>query len=123
MIGDPSFKDTERPLLSLETIQSNVEKLRKQVANIQQVDASEVTIVNNYDWFSQMNCLDFLRDIGKFFTVNAMLAKDSVKSRIDRDGDGMSFTEFSYSLLQGHDFYHLFETMNCTLQVGGSDQW
>jgi tyrosyl-tRNA synthetase len=64
-----------------------------------------------------------LRDIGKYFTVNAMLAKDSVKSRIEREGEGMSFTEFSYSLLQGHDFYHLFDTMNCTLQVGGSDQW
>jgi tyrosyl-tRNA synthetase len=70
-----------------------------------------------------MNCLDFLRDIGKYFTVNAMLAKDSVKSRIDREGEGMSFTEFSYSLLQGHDFYHLFENEGCTLQIGGSDQW
>ncbi len=123
MIGDPSFKDTERPLLTIEQIAHNVECLRKQVASIQQVDPSKVTIVNNYDWFSKMDCLTFLREIGKYFTVNAMLAKDSVKSRIDREGEWMSFTEFSYSLLQGHDFYHLFETMNCTLQVGGSDQW
>jgi len=123
MIGDPSFKDTERPLLSLEQITHNVDCLRKQVASIQQVDSSKITIVNNIDWFSKMDCLTFLREIGKYFTVNTMLAKDSVKTRIDREGEGMSFTEFSYSLLQGYDFYHLFETMNCTFQVGGSDQW
>lgn len=87
MIGDPSFKATERPLLSLEEIAHNVDSIRTQVARIQQVSSQEVTIVNNYDWFSKINCLDFLRDIGKYFTVNAMLAKDSVKSRIDREGE------------------------------------
>ncbi len=122
MIGDPSGKAEERKLLSLEIIQENLHHQEKQFRKF--LDFEEVNnkaeIVNNFDWYKGMGVLDFLRDIGKHLTINYMLAKDSVKSRLET---GLSFTEFSYQLLQGYDFYFLNKKMDCTLQMGGSDQW
>jgi tyrosyl-tRNA synthetase len=121
-VGDPSGKTDERKLLSIEHINHNLECQKKQLMkflNFQEGD-NRAEVVNNYDWFKEYNFLDFIRDVGKHISVNYMMAKDSVKKRLD---SGMSFTEFSYQLVQGYDFYWLYKNMNCKLQMGGSDQW
>ncbi len=124
MIGDPSFKAVERSLNTLETVQNWVESIRSQLKPFLNFEGDNPAIMaNNYDWFGGMGCLDFLRDIGKHFSVNAMLAKESVKQRIDRDDVGISFTEFSYTLLQSYDFAELNKRYGAVLQIGGSDQW
>ncbi|MBK9614230.1 MAG: tyrosine--tRNA ligase [Uliginosibacterium sp.] len=124
MIGDPSFKATERKLNTPDVIASWVDKIRGQVEPFLSFDGANAAIMaNNYDWFSGMGALEFLRDIGKHFSVNAMIKKESVQQRINRDGDGISYTEFSYSLLQGYDFAELYKRHGCVLQIGGSDQW
>jgi tyrosyl-tRNA synthetase len=124
MIGDPSFKATERKLNTPDVIASWVDKIRGQVSPFLSFDGANAAIMaNNYDWFSGMGALEFLRDIGKHFSVNAMIKKESVQQRINRDGDGISYTEFSYSLLQGYDFAELYKRHGCVLQIGGSDQW
>lgn len=107
MIWDPSFKNSERQLLTLETVKKNTEKIAAQIAKILNIKNNDMEIVNNYDWYKDFSILDFLRDVGKHFSVNNMLAKDSVKSRIETKEQGISFTEFSYSLLQAYDFVHL----------------
>ncbi len=124
MIGDPSGRSAERNLLSRDEVMHNVECIKKQLAHFLdfEVKANPAKIVNNMDWLGGLSMLDFLRDTGKYFTINYMLAKDSVKNRMDRES-GLSFTEFSYMLLQSYDFYHLHTTMGCELQCGGSDQW
>ncbi len=116
LIGDPSFKSSERKLLTIEESLKNAEGIVKQVKNI----LPNAKIVNNYDWISSLNSIQFLRDIGKHFNVAYMMSKDSVKSRIE---NGISFTEFAYQIIQAWDFEHLFKTENCTLQIGGQDQW
>lgn len=124
MIGDPSFKANERKLNTSEVVAGWVEKIRRQLEPFLSFDgANAARLVNNHDWFAQMSALDFLRDIGKHFSVNAMIKKESVQQRIDRDEVGISFTEFAYSLLQSHDFVELNRRFGCVLQVGGSDQW
>ncbi|HGO7526820.1 TPA: tyrosine--tRNA ligase [Neisseria meningitidis] len=124
MIGDPSFKAAERSLNSAETVAGWVESIRNQLTPFLSFEGGNAAIMaNNADWFGSMNCLDFLRDIGKHFSVNAMLNKESVKQRIDRDGAGISFTEFAYSLLQGYDFAELNKRHGAVLEIGGSDQW
>jgi len=124
MIGDPSFKAAERSLNSAETVAGWVESIRNQLTPFLSFDGDNAAIMaNNADWFGSMNCLDFLRDIGKHFSVNAMLNKESVKQRIERDDVGISFTEFSYSLLQGYDFAELNKRHGAVLEIGGSDQW
>lgn len=123
-IGDPSGKSTERPLLDIATIESNVQRIRahfERVLDFKQVGAKPL-VVNNDDWFAKINLVDFLRDVGKHFRVNVMLTKDSVKGRLESE-EGISFTEFSYQILQGYDFYHLYQTEGVVLQAGGSDQW
>ena len=120
-IGDPSGKKAERTLLSEDVVEENLKAQRIQFEKFLDFEGeNSAQIVNNYDWYSQMNVLTFLRDVGKNLTVNYMMAKDSVKSRLD---SGLSFTEFSYQLLQGYDFYHLFSEKGVRLQMGGSDQW
>ncbi|SHH94653.1 MULTISPECIES: tyrosine--tRNA ligase [Virgibacillus] len=119
-IGDPSGRQTERQLQTLEKVQDNVDKLTKQMKKLFFDGDSELRIVNNYDWTHNLSILDFLRDYGKNFSVNNMLAKDIVASRLD---SGISFTEFSYQILQSMDFHHLFKEENVQLQIGGSDQW
>lgn len=116
LIGDPSFKNTERPLLTIETSLKNAEGIIKQVKHL----LPKALIVNNYDWLSSLNAIEFLRDIGKNFNVSYMMSKDSVKSRIE---NGISFTEFSYQIIQAWDFEHLYYTRGCNLQIGGQDQW
>ncbi len=125
MIGDPSGKSSERNLLTLDVIDANVESIKTQLASILdfEVKSNPAQVVNNADWLRRLSLVEFLRDTGKHFTVNYMLAKDSVKSRMERDDSGISYTEFSYMLLQAHDYQHLFDTQRCVLQVGGSDQW
>lgn len=124
MIGDPSFKATERSLNSAETVAGWVESIRNQLTPFLSFEGDNAAIMaNNADWFGSMNCLDFLRDIGKHFSVNAMLNKESVKQRIERDDVGISFTEFAYSLLQGYDFAELHKRHGAVLEIGGSDQW
>ena len=124
MIGDPSFKAAERSLNSAETVAGWVESIRNQLTPFLSFDGDNAAIMaNNADWFGCMNCLDFLRDIGKHFSVNAMLNKESVKQRIERDDVGISFTEFAYSLLQGYDFAELNKRHGAVLEIGGSDQW
>ena len=125
MIGDPSFKADERKLNTPDVIAGWADKIKGQVSQFIDFDCSDNTaiVVNNLDWTAEMTALDFLRDVGKHFSVNNMVAKESVKQRIDREGSGISFTEFSYSLLQGLDFAELNRRYSCTLQVGGSDQW
>ena len=118
LIGDPSGKSAERQLLARETVQANVDAITVQIKGL----VPEATVVNNADWFSQFNLLDFLRDVGKHFSVTAMLARDAVKSRLESE-NGISFTEFTYILLQAFDFLHLNRTLGCKLQIGGSDQW
>ena len=124
MIGDPSFKTVERSLNSAETVAGWVESIRNQLKPFLSFEGENAAIMaNNADWFGSMNCLDFLRDIGKHFSVNAMLNKESVKQRIERDDVGISFTEFAYSLLQGYDFAELNKRHGAVLEIGGSDQW
>ena len=124
MIGDPSFKATERSLNSAETVAGWVESIRNQLTPFLSFEGDNAAIMaNNADWFGSMNCLDFLRDIGKHFSVNTMLNKESVKQRIERDDVGISFTEFAYSLLQGYDFAELNKRHGAVLEIGGSDQW
>jgi tyrosyl-tRNA synthetase len=125
MIGDPSGKSEERNLLSLDVLRANVAAIEKQLRRFLDFDspANPALLVNNYDWMGKFGYLEFLRDVGKHFPVNVMLAKDSVKSRLERSDTGMSYTEFSYMLLQAYDFVHLYESCACELQVGGSDQW
>ncbi len=124
MIGDPSGKSHERQLLDEATLSKNVAKITKQITDIlSRVPGNgTIEIVNNRDWYQGMSCIDFLRDIGKQFRVGVMLSKDSVKARLQSE-EGMSYTEFSYQLLQGYDFYHLFSQKNTLIQIGGSDQW
>ena len=124
MIGDPSFKATERKLNTPDVIAGWVDKIRGQVAPFLDFEGANAAIMaNNYDWFGAMNCLEFMRDIGKHFSVNAMIKKESVQQRLQREDQGISYTEFSYSLLQGYDFAELNRRHGCNLQIGGSDQW
>ena len=128
MIGDPSGKSAERNLLTEEVLAHNIKGIRKQLAkflNFESEAPNRAELVNNYDWMKEFSFLSFIRDIGKHITVNYMMAKDSVKKRFDpnENTDGMSFTEFSYQLLQGYDFLHLYRQKGLTLQMGGSDQW
>ena len=127
LIGDPSFKDVERPLLTVEQLNENLEGIRGQLERLldfsASAGASRALLLNNADWLTTISLTEFLRDVGKHVTVNQMFAKDSVKGRLDRDDVGMSFTEFSYMLLQGYDFVRLNRDHQCTLQLGGSDQW
>lgn len=125
MVGDPSGKSEERNLLSEDILLHNQEGVRKQLEKFLDFDAAKknaAVMVNNYDWFKEINFLSFIRDAGKHITVNYMMAKDSVKKRLEGD-TGMSFTEFTYQLIQGYDFYWLYQNKNCKLQMGGSDQW
>ena len=127
MIGDPSGKSAERNLLDEVTLRHNQDAIKKQLAQFLDFDgktANAAILVNNYDWMKNFSFLDFIRDVGKHITVNYMMAKDSVKSRLTGDNsDGMSFTEFTYQLVQGYDFLHLYQHNNCSIQMGGSDQW
>lgn len=127
MIGDPSGKSQERNLLDEETLAHNVSCIKKQLAHFLDFESdvpNRAELVNNYDWMKDFKFLDFARDIGKHITVNYMMAKDSVQKRLNGEArDGLSFTEFTYQLLQGYDFLHLYQTKNCKLQMGGSDQW
>lgn len=124
MIGDPSGKSAERQLLTRDQVEFNTQAIKAQLARFLDFESKSnpARLVNNADWLMPLNLIDFLRDIGKYFTVNYMIAKDSVRSRIDRE-EGISFTEFSYMLLQSYDFLHLHRTYGCRLQTGGSDQW
>jgi tyrosyl-tRNA synthetase len=125
MVGDPSGKSEERNLLDETTLNHNLQGIRKQLEkylDFDQAKPNAAEMVNNFDWFRDMNFLHFIRDVGKHITVNYMMAKDSVKKRLEGT-TGMSFTEFSYQLVQGYDFYWLFRNRNCKLQMGGSDQW
>lgn len=125
MVGDPSGKSTERNLLSEEVLQKNLEGIKNQLSRFLNFDAAgdnSAELVNNYDWFKGLDFLHFIRDVGKHITVNYMMSKDSVRKRFEGDA-GMSFTEFSYQLIQGYDFYWLYQNKNCKLQMGGSDQW
>ena len=124
MVGDPSGRSTERNLLTLDEVQANLERIQGQLAGILdfKVKSNPARIMNNAHWLTEVSLMEFLRDIGKHFTVNYMMAKDSVKSRLERE-DGISYTEFSYMLLQAYDFMYLYENHNCILQMGGSDQW
>ncbi len=127
MIGDPSGKSEERNLLDETTLRKNQQGLTKQISRLLNFDESQpnyAVAVNNYDWMKEFSFLSFIRDVGKHITVNYMMAKDSVKKRLSGEaGDGMSFTEFTYQLVQGYDFLYLFQNLNCKLQMGGSDQW
>jgi len=127
MVGDPSGKSEERNLLDEETLAKNVAGVKAQLARFLKFDNSTenaAQLVNNYDWMKEISLIEFVRDIGKHITVNYMMAKDSVKKRLDSDSQtGMSFTEFTYQLFQGYDFYHLYKEKDCKLQMGGSDQW
>jgi tyrosyl-tRNA synthetase len=125
MVGDPSGKSDERNLLDEATLQKNIAGIKAQLSRFLTFDegqANAAILVNNYDWFKEISFIGFLRDVGKYLTVNYMMAKDSVRKRIEGD-TGISYTEFAYQLMQGYDFYHLYKTMNCKLQFGGSDQW
>ena len=124
MIGDPSGRSDERNLLSKEKLQENLLGIRKQLELFLDFENKKnpAQIINNSEWLSKINLIEFLRETGKFFNINTMLNKDSVQNRISRE-DGISFTEFSYQLLQAYDFWHLFQHYNCNFQMGGSDQW
>ncbi|MCL2523361.1 MAG: tyrosine--tRNA ligase [Betaproteobacteria bacterium] len=124
MIGDPSFKASERKLNTPDVITGWVDKIRGQVAPFLSFTGNDAALMaNNHDWFGAMNCLDFLRDIGKYFSVNAMIRREAVQQRLQREDQGISYTEFSYALLQGYDFAELYRRHGCLLQIGGSDQW
>jgi tyrosyl-tRNA synthetase len=125
LIGDPSFKAEERKLNTPDVVANWVERLKVQVSRFVDFDAGPYSaeVVNNYDWMSGISVLDFLRDVGKHFSVNSMIQKESVKQRIEREGEGISFTEFSYMILQSLDFAELFKRHSCSVQIGGSDQW
>ncbi len=122
MVGDPSGKSKERNLLQKDQLDSNIDAIKKQLTRFLDFDkgSNSAVMVNNFDWFKDFNFLDFIRDVGKHITVNYMIAKDSVKKRLET---GLSFTEFSYQLVQGYDFYWLYKNHNCKVQMGGSDQW
>lgn len=122
LIGDPSFKDAERSLQAKETVDGWVVKIQNQLSRFLDFENGDnkAVMVNNYDWFGNISFIDFLRDVGKYFTVNAMMSKESVKKRIET---GISYTEFAYQIMQGYDFYELNDKYNVTLQIGGSDQW
>jgi len=124
MLGDPSGKTAERALLPVETIQANTEAIKKQLAHFLDFDSKSnpARLLNNADWLTKLNMIDFMRDIGKNFTVNYMLSKESIRTRLDRE-EGISFTEFTYMLLQSYDFLYLFDNYGCKMQTGGSDQW
>ncbi len=124
MVGDPSGKSKERNLLSEDVLNENLKGIQNQLERFLEFEKgiNKAEIVNNYDWFKKLNFLDFIRDVGKHITINYMMAKDSVKNRMDGE-TGMSFTEFSYQLIQGFDFYYLWKEKNCVIQMGGSDQW
>lgn len=125
MVGDPTGKSEERNLLSPEVLEKNVAGIQKQLSkfiDFNEANTNRAEMVNNFDWFKEISFIDFIRDAGKHITVNYMMAKDSVKKRLEGD-NGMSFTEFCYQLMQGYDYYHLFTQKNCKLQCGGSDQW
>ena len=127
MIGDPSGKSDERNLLDQETLEKNCKGIQKQLEQFLNFDkntSNPALLVNNYDWMKSYSLIDFSRDIGKHITVNYMMAKESVKKRLSSEAKvGMSFTEFTYQLLQGFDFLHLYKTLGCKIQMGGSDQW
>ena len=127
MIGDPSGKSAERNLLDETTLRHNQNAIKEQLSRFLDFDSNNgnaAVLVNNYDWMKDFSFLEFIRDVGKHITVNYMMSKDSVKKRLSSDSsEGMSFTEFTYQLVQGYDFLHLFREHNCTLQMGGSDQW
>ncbi|MFC4477901.1 tyrosine--tRNA ligase [Flavobacterium chungangensis] len=126
MIGDPSGKSDERNLLDEEALAKNVAGIKSVLSRFLDFNSTEVNapvMVNNYDWMKEFSFIDFAREVGKRITVNYMMAKDSVKKRFSGEGEGMSFTEFTYQLIQGYDFYHLYKNNNCILQMGGSDQW
>ena len=127
MIGDPSGKSNERNLLSQDDLDKNIKGIHKQLSKFLNFDSdnkNSALLCNNNDWFKDINLIDFIRDTGKYITVNYMIAKESVKKRLSKDSSvGMSFTEFSYQLIQAYDFYHLFSEKNCLIQMGGSDQW
>lgn len=126
MIGDPSGKSLERNLLDEKTLRHNQEAIKQQLSKLIDFNSdapNAAEMVNNYDWMKDFSFLNFIRDIGKLITVNYMMSKDSVKKRFSGEGEGMSFTEFTYQLVQGYDFLHLFESKNCKIQLGGSDQW
>ena len=125
-IGDPSFKSEERKLLSAETVAHNIKGIHAQVSKLLDFNSKEenaAIMVNNYDWMKDFSFIDFAREVGKCISVNYMMAKESVKKRLERDGNGMSFTEFTYQLIQGYDFVELYKEYNCKLQIGGSDQY
>ena len=124
LIGDPSFKATERALLTIEQVEANVERIRGQLARFLDFERAEAParLVNNAEWLAKLGAIEFMRDVGKHFSVNAMMAKESVKRRVDSE-EGISYTEFSYPLLQSYDFLVLFDRFKCTVQIGGSDQW
>lgn len=124
MIGDPGGKSAERNLLSQQEIESNIAGIKVQLERFLDFEeGNKAIIVNNADWLSKLHVIDFLRDVGKHFSVNTMITRDSVKSRLEREGEGISYTEFSYMILQAYDFFQLCEQYNCYLQLGGSDQW
>jgi len=126
MVGDPSGKSTERTLLDEETLLNNIHGVKVQLERFLDFDTPKnpAKMVNNFDWMKHLSLIDFIRDTGKHITVNYMMAKDSVKKRLSSESkEGMSFTEFTYQLFQGYDFYHLYKKMDCKLQMGGSDQW
>lgn len=123
-IGDPSGKDKERELSNTDLMEERLEKIKAQVRRfVERNTSNRPDIVNNYDWIKDMSCIELLRDVGKHFTVNWMLQKESVKGRIGREDSGISYTEFSYMILQSYDFYHLYKNYDCKLQIGGGDQW
>lgn len=125
-IGDPSFKAEERKLLSAETVAHNIKGIHAQVSRLLDFNSAEkngAIMVNNYDWMKDFSFIDFAREVGKCISVNYMMTKESVKKRLERDGNGMSFTEFTYQLIQGYDFVELYKKYNCKLQIGGSDQY
>ncbi|MBI4803873.1 MAG: tyrosine--tRNA ligase [Desulfovibrio sp.] len=123
LIGDPSGKDKERQLLSAEQVAAQADRIKTQIVKLFQDNGASIGVVNNLDWIGKLSAIELLRDVGKHFTVNYMLAKDSVRGRIDREESGISYTEFSYMILQGYDFCHLRQEADCTLQIGGGDQF
>jgi len=124
LIGDPSGKDKERELSDQSAVQARAARIKAQMeAFVERNTGQKAQVVNNYDWVKDMSAIELLRDVGKYFTINWMLGKDSVKGRIEREEVGISYTEFSYMILQGYDFYHLYAEQGCRLQIGGGDQW